>query len=88
MSQPLEAKSFFGGLFDVSFTTFVTLKFIQVIYGLLVALILLTGLIFFLRLASQVWHRLPGVRAAAAVGARCAVARRSGPPRCRPCRWP
>ena len=48
MSTPqLESKNFFAGLFDFSFTTFITLKFIKVIYGLLVALILLGGLLFF-----------------------------------------
>jgi hypothetical protein len=40
-------KGFFGALFDFSFTTFVTLKFIKVIYGALVGLILLLGVIFF-----------------------------------------
>ena len=48
-NQPLsttDAKGFLAGLFDFSFTTFVTLKFLKVIYGLLVALIMLMGLIF------------------------------------------
>ncbi len=49
---PLEAKSLFTGLFDFGFTTFITLKFLRVIYGLLMILILLLGLAFFFQFAS------------------------------------
>lgn len=51
-AQQTDAKSFIGGLFDFSFTTFVTLKFLRVIYGILVVLILLGGLAFLLRALS------------------------------------
>ncbi|MGN6637138.1 MAG: DUF4282 domain-containing protein [Oryzihumus sp.] len=47
MSAQQDAKGFFGALFDLSFTTFVTLRFLKVIYAVMVGLILLTGLIFF-----------------------------------------
>lgn len=43
-----EAKGFFAGLFDLGFTSFITLKFIRVIYTVLVTLILLAALVFFL----------------------------------------
>jgi Domain of unknown function (DUF4282) len=39
----IEAKGFFSGLFDFGFTSFITLKFLRVIYGVLVVLILLMG---------------------------------------------
>lgn len=42
----LEAKGLFQGLFDFSFTTFITLKFLRVIYIILMVLILLGGLGF------------------------------------------
>lgn len=42
-----QAKGFFGALFDFSFTSFVTLKFLKVIYGALVVVILIGGLTFF-----------------------------------------
>ena len=42
-----QQKSFFATLFDFGFTSFITLRFLKVIYGILVALILLTGAIFF-----------------------------------------
>lgn len=41
-----EAKGFFSGLFDFGFTTFITLKFLRVIYTVLVVLILLAGAVF------------------------------------------
>lgn len=41
-----QQKSFFATLFDFDFTSFITLRFLKVIYGILVALILLTGAIF------------------------------------------
>ena len=49
----LEAKGLFAGLFDFSFTTFITLKFLRVIYAILMVLILLGGLVFLLRGLSQ-----------------------------------
>lgn len=46
-SQPgLEAKGFFASLIDFRFTSFVTLKFLKLIYTILVALIMLVGLFF------------------------------------------
>ena len=41
------------GLFDFSFTTFVTLKYLKIIYALLLAAILLGGIVTFFGLASQ-----------------------------------
>ncbi len=52
-SSQLEAKGLVAGLFDFSFSTFITLKFLRVIYGLLMALIVLFGLLFFAQTASQ-----------------------------------
>jgi len=49
----LEAKNLLSGLLDFSFTSFVTLKFLRVIYALLLALILLGGIGFFFSLAAQ-----------------------------------
>lgn len=46
-------KGFFAALFDFSFTSFITLKFLKVIYALLVAMILLTGLVSLLAAVSQ-----------------------------------
>jgi len=46
MSASLEYKGFFAALFDFSFTSFLTLKFLKVIYALLVAFTLLFGLLF------------------------------------------
>lgn len=46
-------KGFFASLFDFSFTSFITLKFLKVIYAVMVGLILLMGLGFFLGLASK-----------------------------------
>lgn len=40
-------KGFFGSLFDYSFTSFITLRFLKVIYAILVFVILLGGLIGF-----------------------------------------
>ena len=42
----LQTKGFFAALFDFSFTSFITLKFLKVIYGVLVVVVLLTGLLF------------------------------------------
>lgn len=47
-TSQLEAKGLFAGLFDFSFTTFITLKFLRVIYILLMVLIVLGGLGFLL----------------------------------------
>jgi hypothetical protein len=44
----IEAKSFFAGLFDFGFTSFVTLKFLRVIYTILVVAICLMGAVFLL----------------------------------------
>lgn len=46
----LESKNFFAALFDFGFTSFVTLRFLKLIYAILVGLILLTGFIFFVAL--------------------------------------
>jgi Domain of unknown function (DUF4282) len=46
MSANLEYKGFLAALFDFSFTSFLTLKFLRVIYALLVAFTLLFGLLF------------------------------------------
>jgi hypothetical protein len=52
-SSPMETKGFFAALFDFGFTSFITLKFLRVIYTILVCLILLTGLIFLVGGLSQ-----------------------------------
>ncbi len=49
----LESKGFFGALFDFSFTSFITLRFLKVIYAVLVGLILLSGVVFFVALLSR-----------------------------------
>ena len=49
----IEAKGFFASLFDFGFTSFITLKILRVLYGVLVVLILLTGVGFFVALISQ-----------------------------------
>ena len=49
----LEARGLFAGLFDFGFTAFITLKFLRVIYAILMVLIVLGGLFFFLALASR-----------------------------------
>jgi Domain of unknown function (DUF4282) len=45
-SSNMETKGFFAALFDFGFTSFITLKFLRVIYAILVCLILLVGVIF------------------------------------------
>jgi Domain of unknown function (DUF4282) len=45
-SSPMETKGFFAALFDFGFTSFITLKFLRVIYTILVCLILFVGLLF------------------------------------------
>lgn len=52
-THTMETKGFFGGLFDFGFTSFITLKFLRVIYALLVVLILLVGLIVLVAGLSQ-----------------------------------
>ena len=52
-SSQLETKGFFSGLFDFGFTSFITLRFLKVIYTILVGLILLTGVVFFIAAISQ-----------------------------------
>lgn len=42
-STQIEAKGFFASLFDFGFTSFITLRFLSVIYGVAVVLILLTS---------------------------------------------
>lgn len=49
-AQQIESKNFFASLFDFGFMSFVTLRFMKVIYALLVTLILLFGLIAFVGL--------------------------------------
>jgi len=49
----IEAKGFFASLFDFGFTSFITLKFLRVIYGVVVVLILLTGAFLFISSISQ-----------------------------------
>jgi hypothetical protein len=41
------AKGLFASLFDFNFTSFITLKFLKVIYAIVMALIFLGGVIFF-----------------------------------------
>ena len=52
-SSQLESKGFFSGLFDFGFTSFITLRFLKVIYTVLVVLILLTGVVFFIAAISR-----------------------------------
>jgi hypothetical protein len=42
----IEAKGFFGALFDFGFTSFITLKFLRVIYTTVVCMTLFVGLLF------------------------------------------
>src|SRR5665647_1216187 len=49
----IETKGFFASLFDFGFTSFITLKFLRLIYGVLVVLILLAGVVFFVASISQ-----------------------------------
>jgi hypothetical protein len=52
-STQIEAKGFFASLFDFGFTSFITLKFLRVIYGVVVVLILVTGVVLFVASISQ-----------------------------------
>lgn len=49
----MEAKGFFPALFDFSFTSFITLKFLKVIYAIIVCVVLLAGLVFLVAGLSQ-----------------------------------
>jgi hypothetical protein len=49
----IETKGFFASLFDFGFTSFITLKFLSVIYGVVVVLILLTSVVLFIASLSQ-----------------------------------
>jgi hypothetical protein len=60
------AKGLFASLFDFNFTSFITLKFLKVIYALLMGIIFLGGIIFFFALllsgkAAGVFFALVGV---------------------------
>lgn len=49
----IETKGFFASLFDFGFTSFITLRFLRVIYGVLVVLILLIAVVAFVGMLSQ-----------------------------------
>ena len=49
----IEAKGFFASLFDFGFTSFITLKFLRLIYGVLVVLILLAGVVLLIGSITQ-----------------------------------
>lgn len=54
MSTPsLQERSFFGSLFDFGFTTFVTLRFLKVIYAIVMVLIGIGAIGVFVALASE-----------------------------------
>lgn len=54
MTHPsVDAKGLFGSLFDLNFTSFITLRFLKVIYLVLMVFIGLGALVFFVSLASQ-----------------------------------
>jgi hypothetical protein len=44
----METKGFISGLFDFGFTSFITLRFMKVIYAIIVVLVLLVGVVFLL----------------------------------------
>lgn len=46
-SSQLESKGFFASLFDFSFTSFITLRFLRVIYIVLMIVIFITALVLF-----------------------------------------
>jgi hypothetical protein len=52
-NSQIEAKGFFASLFDFGFTSFITLKFLSVIYGVVVVLILLTSVVLLVVSLSQ-----------------------------------
>ena len=49
----MQSKSFFASLFDFSFSSFVTLRFIKVLYGIFMALAALFALAIFFTIAQQ-----------------------------------
>jgi hypothetical protein len=49
----LQAKGFFGALFDFSFTSFITLKFLKVIYAVIVGLIGVGGFVVLVAAMTQ-----------------------------------
>lgn len=54
MTTPqVTASGFWAALFDFKFKTFITLRFISVIYGILMGVIALGGLITFVAMAYQ-----------------------------------
>jgi len=52
-NNQIETKGFFASLFDFGFTSFITLRFLSVIYGVVVVLILLTSVIILVASLSQ-----------------------------------
>jgi len=52
-TSTMESKGFFACLFDFGFTSFITLKFLRLIYGLLVGLIILGAVVFLIAGLSQ-----------------------------------
>jgi hypothetical protein len=52
-NNQIEAKGFFASLFDFGFTSFITLKFLSVIYGVVAVLILLTSVVLLVVSLSQ-----------------------------------
>lgn len=51
--QPLSGSGFFSKLFDFSFSSFVTISIIKVIYGVLIAVAAVVALVILVGLASQ-----------------------------------
>lgn len=49
----MQSRSFFSSLFDFSFSSFVTLRFIKVLYGIFMAIAAIIGLAIFFTFASQ-----------------------------------
>ena len=52
-NNQIESRGFFASLFDFGFTSFITLKFLSVIYGVVVVLILLTSVVLLVASLSQ-----------------------------------
>lgn len=52
-SAQIEGKGFFASLFDFGFTSYITLKFLRIIYTVMVVLILIAGLGFFFTIAAR-----------------------------------
>lgn len=49
----MQSKSFFASLFDFSFSSFVTLRFIKVLYGIFMVIAGIIGLAIFFAFATQ-----------------------------------